>query len=87
MRQSLHPEALAEVVLGMDGLDDFLFETVQPELTAGNVHTLAPDDLAKDIRHHAPVPVRYRRHRPENRCHGHVSVQRLRPGRRGAVPI
>jgi len=41
------PEALAEVVLGMDGLDDFLFETVQPELTAGNVHTLAPDDLAK----------------------------------------
>jgi len=41
------PEALAGVVLGMDGLDDFLPETVQPELTAGTVHTLAPDDFAK----------------------------------------
>jgi uncharacterized protein (TIGR03437 family) len=40
------PQALAEVALGMEGLDDFLPETVQPELTAGTVHTLAPDDLA-----------------------------------------
>jgi uncharacterized protein (TIGR03437 family) len=41
------PEALADVVLGIDGLDDFDTEVGQPEMTSpGGVHTLAPDDLA-----------------------------------------
>jgi len=38
------PAAVAEVVGGIGGLDDFVFD--QPEMTNGNIHTLAPDDLA-----------------------------------------
>ncbi len=41
------PQALADVVTGVDGLDDFQPEPGQPEMTSGSgVHTLAPDDLA-----------------------------------------
>jgi len=44
------PAAVSGVVLGIGGLDDFVFETpspqAEPERTNGNVHTLAPDDLA-----------------------------------------
>ncbi len=41
------PAALADVMLGMDGLDDFQPEAVQPRMTSSSgVHTLAPDDLA-----------------------------------------
>jgi subtilase family serine protease len=37
------PAPLAEVVSGVDGLDDFLPETVEPQMTsATGVHTLAP---------------------------------------------
>ena len=40
------PSWLAGVVLGLDGLDDFSPEPVQPQMTINGVHTLAPDDLA-----------------------------------------
>jgi uncharacterized protein (TIGR03437 family) len=38
------PAAVAELVGGIGGLDDFVLD--QPEMTNGNVHTVAPDDLA-----------------------------------------
>ena len=81
------PEALAEVVLGVDGLDDFLPETVQPELTAGSVHTLAPDDLAKiyDI-----TPVYQSGIDGAGQKIAVMGTSQFpsgRPGRRGAVPI
>jgi uncharacterized protein (TIGR03437 family) len=41
------PAALADIVLGIDGLDDFRPELVHPQMTSSTgVHTLAPDDLA-----------------------------------------
>jgi uncharacterized protein (TIGR03437 family) len=41
------PAALADVVSGIDGLDDLSPETIRPEITSPTgVHTLAPDDLA-----------------------------------------
>jgi uncharacterized protein (TIGR03437 family) len=41
------PAALADIVWGVDGLDDFLPEASQPKTTSTiGVHTLAPDDLA-----------------------------------------
>jgi len=40
------PAALADTVLGIDGLDDFSPELVRPQMTTGGTHTLAPDDLA-----------------------------------------
>jgi uncharacterized protein (TIGR03437 family) len=41
------PAALADLVLGIEGLDDLSPETSQPEMTsATGVHTLVPDDLA-----------------------------------------
>jgi uncharacterized protein (TIGR03437 family) len=41
------PAALAGVVSGVGGLDDFSLESPQPEMTSpSGVHTLAPDDLA-----------------------------------------
>jgi uncharacterized protein (TIGR03437 family) len=46
------PAAVANVVGGIGGLDDFAFD--QPETTNGSVHTLAPGDLAT-IYHIAPV--------------------------------
>jgi uncharacterized protein (TIGR03437 family) len=40
------PAALADVISGIGGLDDFSREPVQPQMTSGGAHTLAPDDLA-----------------------------------------
>jgi uncharacterized protein (TIGR03437 family) len=41
------PAALADVVLGIDGLDDFTPDPGEPEMTSSiGTHTLAPDDLA-----------------------------------------
>jgi subtilase family serine protease len=41
------PTALADIVLGIEGLDDFQPEPANPAMTSSTgVHTLAPDDLA-----------------------------------------